>query len=95
MLKLLGVWPVAWLLPVQVSRFTFRSRGFHKPLLHLAYVFQNIKVLSGDPISTQLCLQSHFRRVHLCTFFCLKMYRLLGVLAVAWRLVNQVCSVYI
>ena len=70
MCKLLGGWAVAWLLPIQVSRFTFRSKGFHKPLLHLAYKISKIsKVLSGDPISTQLCLQSHFRRVHLCTLF--------------------------
>ena len=29
--KLLEVWAVAWLLPVQVSRFAFGSRGFLKP----------------------------------------------------------------
>ena len=43
MCKLLGVWAVAWLLSIKVSRFTFRSRGFSKPLLHPAYVFQSIK----------------------------------------------------
>ena len=28
MCKLLGVWAVAWLLSIQVSRFAFRSRSF-------------------------------------------------------------------
>ena len=46
--KLLGVWAVVWLLTVQISRFTFRSRGFHKPLLQLAYVFKNIKSFTGS-----------------------------------------------
>ena len=66
MCKLLGVWAVAWLLSIQVSRFAFRSRGFSKPLLHPAYVFQNMKSFT---IWTQLCLKSHYRRVYLCSLF--------------------------
>ena len=31
MCKLLGVWAVAWLLSIKVSRFTSRSRGFSNP----------------------------------------------------------------
>ena len=38
--KLLEVWAVAWLLPVQVSRFAFGSRGFLKPPFILGLRFQ-------------------------------------------------------
>ena len=30
------------------------------------------QISAGDPISTRLCLQSHFRRVYLCILFALK-----------------------
>ena len=50
MCKLLGVWAVAWLLPVQVSRFTFRSRGFPNPFYAWLTFSKISQVSPGDPI---------------------------------------------
>ena len=83
MCKLSRVWAVAWLLPFQVYRFTFRSRGFHKPLLHLAYVFQNITSFTRrsyfNSISFTIALQESLS----VQFVCFKICKLFGVLAVA------------
>ena len=84
MCKLLGGWAVAWLLPIQVSRFTFRSKGFHKPLLHPAYVFQNIKSFIGRSYFNSTLFTIALQESSSLHFVCLKIYRLSGVLAVAW-----------
>ena len=47
MCMVLEVWAVPWLIPVQVSRFTFESRDSPKTLLHLGYVFRSILNFSG------------------------------------------------
>ena len=72
--KLSRVWAVAWLLPFQVSRFTFRSRGFHKLLLQLAYVFQNIKNFTGSSYFNSTLFTIALQKSLSLLFVCLKIY---------------------
>ena len=61
-----------WLLPVQVLWFTFGSRDSPKPFYTWVTFFKVSQISPGDPISTELCLQLHFRRLYLCILFALK-----------------------
>ena len=45
---------------------------FQKPFYTWVMFSEVSQISAGDPISTQLCLQSHFRRVYLCILFALK-----------------------
>ena len=72
MCKLLGVWAVAWLLSIQVSRFAFRSRGFSKPLLHPAYVFQNMKSFTGRSYLNSTLFKIALQESLSLLFVCLK-----------------------
>ena len=74
MCKLLGVWAVAWLLSIQVSRFAFRSRGFSKPLLHPAYVFQNMKSFTGRSYLNSTLFKIALQESLSLLFVCLKIY---------------------
>ena len=74
MCKLLGVWAVAWLLSIKVSRFTFRSRGFSKPLLHPAYVFQNIKSFTWRSYLDSTLFKIAIQESLSLLFVCLKLY---------------------
>ena len=74
MCKLLGVWAVAWLLSIQVSRFAFRSRGFSKPLLHPAYVFQNMKSFTGRSYLNSTLFKIARQESLSLLFVCLKIY---------------------
>ena len=74
MCKLLGVWAVAWLLSIKVSRFTFRSRGFSKPLLHPAYVFQNIKSFTWRSYLDSTLFKIAIQESLSLLFVCLKVY---------------------
>ena len=72
--KLLGVWAVAWLLSIQVSRFAFRSRSFSKPLLHPAYVFQNMKSFTGRSYLNSTLFKIVLQESLSLLFVCLKIY---------------------
>ena len=67
------------LLKENFSSVQFKFLGLHlsqetlqKPFYTWVMFSEVSQISAGDPISTQLCLQSHFRRVYLCILFALK-----------------------
>ena len=83
MCKLSTVWAEGWLLPSQVYRFTFRWEGFHKPLLRLAYVFQNITSFTRRSYFSSISFTIALQESLSVQFVCFKICKLFGVLAVA------------
>ena len=62
-----------------IGYYQFKFLGLHlgqetlqKPFYTWVTFFKVSQISPGDPISTELCLQLHFRRLYLCILFALK-----------------------
>ena len=82
--KVLGVWAVHWLLPVQVSRFISGSRNSPKTLLHLVYVSQSIPNFTGRSYFNSTSFTIALQETLSVYFVWFKICKLSRVLAVAW-----------
>ena len=68
----LEVWAAPWLIPVQVSRFTFESRDSPKTFLHMGYVFQSIPNITRRSFFNSTLFTIALRREISVHFVCLK-----------------------
>ena len=71
--KLLEVWAVAWLLPVQVSRFAFGSRGFLKPPFILGRQVSGLRFQKYHKFHREILFELNFvcNRPSIVCAFCL------------------------